>query len=152
MRTLLLALLLTPTLARAQETVEAVQRPDDVYRVVNVGPAVPITISSATTLTLSVARVASTATVTVVAGSGTAVLSSSGTALGCSIIPPSDSAAYHFGVVTNDADEFPIFGFARLITGKAMVYGKFYLVAPERVRIDDATVDGTYKVRCGVER
>lgn len=109
---------------------------------------VAVTGPVATTSILAV----SSGAVTAIGGTGFAVLSSTGTGVNCAIIPPSDTAQYRFRLVTSDADEFPIFGYARLITGQAVIAGEFFLVGLPKVLIEDATEDGLYKVRCAVKR
>jgi hypothetical protein len=145
--------------AKAQSVVEAIQRPDDIWNVaipggltVSIGTSTTISLSTSATVNVMLQLSAAYATVSVTGGTGNGVLTSTGTALSCGVIPPSDTASYKFSVVTNDADEYPIFGFAKAIVGRAVIRGSFYLVASSKVVIEEASVDGTYKVRCGIQK
>lgn len=146
---LALLLLLGAASAQAASGIIDSQFPKtQVQPVTIVGPVPAIT---APVQAVSILAVSSGA-VTAVSGTGFSVLSSTGTGVNCAIVPPSDTAQYRFRLVTNDADEFPVFGYARPITGQAVIVGEFFLVSPPKVLIENATQDGAYKIRCAVKR
>ena len=119
--------------------------------------AIPVSIVGGVTLSMSSFTALSSfeqisMTVAVVGGTGSVVFSSTGTLAQCSIVPPVDTAGYDFDMVTNDSDEFPVFGSTRKVFGRAGLIGKRYLIGSHRVKFDNATVDGTYKARCVVKK
>jgi hypothetical protein len=85
-------------------------------------------------------------------GTGTTVFSSTGTITHCGLVPPSAAASFDFEIVTNDADEFPIFGNIRRLVGKTGLVGERILLGSHKARFDNVTPDGTYKAKCTIRR
>lgn len=110
------------------------------------------TVSTNTHVNITGRLEVSSAAFTVASGSGFFILSSTGIIVSCSIIPPLDTASYLFNMITDDADEFPLFGFARQIIGKAVIFGDCYLSGPSKALISNASMDGSYKARCVIRQ
>lgn len=87
------------------------------------------------------------ASILVVGGTGFTAFNSTGTLAHCSVAVPNPAAAYDFEIVTNDADEFPIFGKSAL-TGRASLAGERHLQGAYKFKVAAATIDGTYTALC----
>lgn len=89
------------------------------------------------------------ASVPVSGGSGVAIFSSTGTIKQCSTSVPTN-AVYDFEISSNDADDFPVFGRAK-VPGRAVLVGDRFLLGAYKLTISDASIDGTYKSLCVVK-
>lgn len=89
------------------------------------------------------------ASIPVAGGAGFATFSSTGSIHQCSTSVPA-SAIYDFEIDSDDADQFPVFGRAR-IPGRAALIGTRYLLGAYKMLISSASVDGTYKILCVVK-
>ncbi len=85
--------------------------------------------------------------VTVSGGSGSAVFSATGTIRQCAFVPPSTPATYDIEVETGDVDAFFLFG-RKNMRDKSTLYIPRILIGAYSLNIDNATVDGIYKMRC----
>ena len=92
-----------------------------------------------------------TATISVSSGIGEVSFSSTGTIMGCSINPVIANAEYSFEILTNDANQFAIAG-QNSIHGKSGLKFDRYLFGSHLFKIDNASNDGSYKIRCVIKR
>lgn len=83
----------------------------------------------------------------VASGTGFTTFDATGTLRTCAIIPPSEAAVYDFSLETNDADAFPVMGRVRLV-GTVSLMALRIVLGSHKAIIDNASQDGTYKLRC----
>ena len=89
--------------------------------------------------------------VSVSAGAGFTVFSSTGTLLQCAVNPPTAETKFSFDIFTDDADEFAVIGISS-VYGKLSLAAHRFLLGNYKAQITDSTTDGTYRVRCVVQR
>jgi len=121
---------------------------------VAVEQAGPFTVSLSTDPVSEVGSsfVSVSASISVTAGAGSSIFSSTGTIVTCGIVPPV-GASYMFEVVTNDADEYPVYGHNRIVSGRVGMSGHGETVmGSSKIKISAASVDGSWKVRCIIRR
>lgn len=119
---------------------------------INSMPPVSIAVGSTVTAITEGSFLLVSTDISVVSGSGSSVFSATGTIKNCSFVPPSSSSIYDFEIVTNDSDEFPVFGNVRRLVGKTGLIGDRILLGSHKARFENASPDGTYKARCVVKK
>lgn len=156
---LLIIAMLIPTISRSQQSVRVFGDSTNTP-IGNVGDALKVTIPGGITVTTSSGTpTVSISSITVVAlnittagGTGNAVFDSTGTLSGCSILAPA-SSNFDFEIVTNDADNHPEFGASKkIVTQRTSLVGERTIAGSHKANVENATVDGTYKVRCMVKQ
>jgi len=86
--------------------------------------------------------------ITVLGGAGQAVFSSTGSVNQCSVVPSSETATYVFEIVTNDADQFNVFGSDRTLFGRTSLHAFRYFLGSHIAQVTSASIDGIYRMRC----
>jgi hypothetical protein len=147
---LLVAILLTAAqAARAQSSSYL----DQELQQVEVANADPISVDIGTaTITATAEFDLVSVSIVTAGGTGTAVFSSTGTITHCGLVPPSAAASFDFEIVTNDADEFPIFGNIRRLVGRTGLAGERILLGSHKATFSNCSPDGTYKAKCTIRR
>lgn len=110
------------------------------------GISAPVTISSASAVAVITTVGSVQAVVSVSGGTGFVVFSATGTMRQCSIVPPV-GAGYDFDINTEGTPAFPILGRTGLI-GQVSLFAKRILLGAHRMIFSNATLDGSYNVRC----
>ena len=131
---MILALLLALLTSTAQAQVSS-----QPVRVTNVPLSVVVSSNALDSVVLSIS---------VSGGAGQAVFSSTGSVNQCSIVPSMDTAVYAFEIVTNDVDQFSVFGSNRMLLGRTSLHAFRYFLGSHVARVTSASIDGIYRMRC----
>jgi hypothetical protein len=112
---------------------------------------VPVTVVNQSTGSTVGTYEAVNVSVVVSGGEGYAVFTATGAVNLFSIVPPSDSAVFSVDVESSDSDGFPMVG-ARNMRGKTGLHAIRFLLGRYQAHVYSASQDGTYKLRCIVQK